>query len=83
MGKHKGPYNAEYPVGSQVSVIDLEALKRFKEYWKWHDPVTEEMLQYAGKSATVKSVGYYHGGDELYTLDVIPGIWHEACLVLA
>jgi hypothetical protein len=26
-------------------------------------------------------VGFYHGGDVLYTLDGIPGLWHEQCLV--
>jgi hypothetical protein len=25
----------------------------------------------------IKSVGYYHGGDELYWLEEIPGTWHE------
>jgi hypothetical protein len=28
----------------------------------------------------VTSVRYYHGGDVLYELEGIPGIWHEACL---
>jgi hypothetical protein len=25
-------------------------------------------------------VAFYHGGDVLYTLDDIPGTWHEACM---
>jgi hypothetical protein len=28
-------------------------------------------------------VGFYHGGDPLYSLDGVPGVWHERCLVLA
>jgi hypothetical protein len=28
----------------------------------------------------VAAIGYYHGGDVLYTLNDIPGIWHEQCL---
>jgi hypothetical protein len=26
------------------------------------------------------SVGFYHGGDVLYVLEGIPGVWHESCL---
>ena len=25
-------------------------------------------------------VGYYHGGDVLYELEGVPGVWHEVCL---
>ena len=31
----------------------------------------------------VSSVGFYHGGDELYVIEGIPGVWHEVCLSLA
>jgi hypothetical protein len=34
-------------------------------------------LRYAGRTARVRSVSFYHGGDELYELEDIPGIWHE------
>jgi len=37
-------------------------------------------MKYAGIQATVKSVGFYHGGDQLYVLEYVPGIWHEICL---
>jgi hypothetical protein len=37
-------------------------------------------LEAAGKAAQVKSVGFYHGGDELYELEDLPGLWHEANL---
>jgi hypothetical protein len=30
--------------------------------------------------STVARLGYYHGGDELYWFDDIPGTWHECCL---
>ena len=33
-----------------------------------------------GQIATVDSVGYYFGADELYTLQGIRGIWNEPCL---
>jgi hypothetical protein len=28
----------------------------------------------------VVDVGFYHGGDELYHVECMPGIWHESCL---
>jgi hypothetical protein len=28
----------------------------------------------------VKEVSFYHGGDQLYILENLPGIWHEQCL---
>ena len=37
-------------------------------------------MPYAGTVARVATVGFYHGGDVLYTLENIPGIWHEVCL---
>ena len=51
--------------------------------WRWHHPLESERLQFAGNEATVDSVAFYHGGDVLYTLHGIPGIWHEACLLSA
>jgi hypothetical protein len=32
-----------------------------------------------GRAAKVKSIGYYHGGDVLYQLEGVPGIWQEQC----
>jgi hypothetical protein len=37
-------------------------------------------LLFAGHETRVKNVFFYHGGDELYELDNVPGIWHEQCL---
>lgn len=31
----------------------------------------------------VEKVGFYHGGDPLYKLDGVPGVWHEECLEAA
>lgn len=80
MGKTRGAYNAEFPAGTQVRIIDRDRLEEFKRTWRYHHPLTDEQLAYAGHSAQVNSVGIYHGGDELYTLDGVPGIWHECCL---
>ena len=40
-------------------------------------------LPYAGKIAKVKAVDFFTGGDEIYTLQGIPGVWHEECLSAA
>ena len=70
-------YDAEFPVGTRVRIRCLEALERFKREWKYHHPLSDEQLVYAGTLSQVKDVGYYHGGDALYTLTHVPGIWHE------
>ncbi len=53
---------------------------RFRLNWKWHHPLEDVQIAFAGQLTAVATVGYYHGGDVLYTLDGVPGIWHEACL---
>jgi hypothetical protein len=73
-------YEERFPAGSRVRVRELAELTRFQRDWKWHHPLDGDRLQYAGQTATVATVGFYHGGDVLYTLDGIPGTWHEACL---
>jgi len=82
MGKTRGPYAEEYAVGSIVLIADRAALEGFQREWKWHHPLQAEQLAHAGQSAKVKKVSFYHGGDELYELEGIPGIWHEQCLDL-
>lgn len=81
MGRTKGPYNPEFLNGDRVRIIDREALEKFYREWKYHNKLTPEQLDYAGKIAVVEpGGGTYHGGDELYKLKGIPGIWHEQCL---
>jgi hypothetical protein len=80
MGKSKGPYKAEFPQGSTVQIANRAFLENFLETWKLHNPLNPNQLNYADKSAEVKSVKFYFGGDELYVLEGIPGVWHEQCL---
>jgi hypothetical protein len=80
MGKSKGRYSAEYEVGTIVRIADLSDLKRFATDWKLHHPLDPEQLPFAGVEAEIATVAFYHGGDELYELKNVPGIWHEACL---
>jgi hypothetical protein len=51
----------------------------FLKAWKFHHKLERQQLNYANKIAKVKPVGFYHGGDELYELKSVPGIWHEQC----
>ena len=80
MGKTKGPYNAEFPKGSKVKIAGRAFLQEFLRTWNFHHKLEPEQLRFADRVAEVRSVGFYHGGDELYELDGLPGTWHEACL---
>jgi hypothetical protein len=80
MGRVAGPYEAEFPIGTIVRVADREGLERFQREWRFHHPLGDEQLEFGGCVALVLDVGYYHGGDELYRLEGIPGTWHEVCL---
>ncbi len=80
MGNTKGPYNAEFPAGSMVRTASRESLESFLRAWKLHNPLVPEQLEFANTVAKVEKVFFYHGGDELYQLEGIQGIWHEQCL---
>jgi hypothetical protein len=73
-------YNAAFPVGSTVRVLAADRLLRFKETWKFHDLLRDGQIAFAGRVTVVASIGYYHGGDPLYGLKDLPGVWHEVCL---
>jgi hypothetical protein len=75
-------YKEDFPVGSAVRIADTRQLEEFLRTWKYHHKLTPEQLRYAGKTAQVEKVGFYHGGDVLYELRGIPGRWHEQCLAL-
>jgi hypothetical protein len=74
------PYHASHTVGSAVRIVERKVLDDFAKTWRLHNPLTAEQLAFAGRESTIKSVGYYHGGDVLYVLSDAPGIWHEQCL---
>jgi hypothetical protein len=76
----KGPYQESFPIGSIVCIASRETLEEFERTWKFHNKLQPGQLNYAGKSGKVLAVGFYHGGDVLYTIDGAPGIWHEQCL---
>ncbi len=74
------PYVPLYEVGSNVEIADPQSLREFVRAWRFHNPLRDEQLAYAGEVVRVLRVGYYHGGDVLYELEGVPGVWHEVCL---
>ena len=74
------PYKEAYLKGAKVRVADRDFLEEFKREWKYHHKLIPEQFEYAGRMAAVEGVGFYHGGDALYKLEGIPGLWHEQCL---
>lgn len=80
MGKTKGVNVAEFEVGSQVKIADRNFLQQFLDAGQYHNELEPEQLSFADRTATVESVEFFHGGDEIYKLQGIPGVWHEECL---
>jgi hypothetical protein len=81
MNRSPQPYKELFPIGTVVRVADRSCLERFASDWKSHHPMEPDQLPLAGSVATVTKVSYYHGGDVLYELEGVPGIWHEPCIV--
>jgi hypothetical protein len=76
-------YKESFPVGTTVEIASRAELDEFRRTWRFHHPLTEEQGTCAGRVVRVASVGFYHGGDVLYTLEGVPGIWYQRCLRLA
>lgn len=83
MGKTKGLNVAEFEVGAEVRIADRGFLEEFLEAGQYHHDLEPEQVEFAGRTAKVKAVEFFHGGDEIYTLEGIPGVWHEECLSAA
>jgi hypothetical protein len=71
---------AKYRNGTLVRIMSKPALDAFRANWKLHHPLQPEQIAYAGHEAKVSKSGMYHGGDVLYELEAVSGIWHEQCL---
>ena len=74
------PYHELYGVGTRVRIADRAALEEFSTTWRHHNPLSLQQLPFADAEAIVGQVSFYHGGDVLYQLVGIPGLWHEQCL---
>jgi hypothetical protein len=73
---------ALFPVGADVRVVRRERLEEFRRTWQLHHPLDEAQIPHGGTIARIAAVSFYHG-DALYTLENVPGVWHEACLAPA
>jgi hypothetical protein len=73
-------YKEQYPVGAIVQVASRDELNEFLRTWRYHHKLRPEQLEFAGRTSRVEDLSFYHGGDVLYRLADIPGIWHERCL---
>ena len=73
-------YKEDFAIGSTVKIVDSEELEKFARSWKFHHSLRPEQMRFAGETVEVEEVGFYHGGDVLYTLRGLPGYWHEQCL---
>lgn len=80
MGATRGPYLEDFPVGTVVEVAPREQLNDFARTWRGHHPLQPTQMAYAAVTTSVVRVFFYHGADELYELENVPGLWHEACL---
>jgi hypothetical protein len=79
-GKNKRPIQRSVSEGFQSTNRRPCVSGEFLKTWKLHHELEPQQLNFANKIAKVKSVGFYHGGDELYELKGVPGTWHEQCL---
>jgi hypothetical protein len=66
--------------GTKVRIAPLERLQAFQRDWGFHHPLEDDQVRFAGLPDTVKTVAFYHGGDVIYTLERVRGIWHEQLL---
>ena len=67
----------KFAEGSLVRVADRAFLENFLQTWKYHHKLRPEQVAYAGQVADVRQSSMYHGGDILYELVGVPGIWHQ------
>ncbi len=74
------PYKEAFPVGTAVRIADRPFLDDFIATWKHHHKLQPDQLAYADRAAKIEHVGFYHGGDPVYKLAAIPGLWLEPCL---
>lgn len=74
------PYQEQFSVGDAVRTASHAELLTFMNQWQFHHPLSREQLHYPDHETTVVEVTFYHGGDPLYVLRGLPGVWHEVCL---
>ena len=38
----------KYPVGTDIRIVDIERLQAFRRDWKYHHPISDQQVQFAG-----------------------------------
>jgi hypothetical protein len=79
MGTAIGPYCPDFPEGSHVRIVDRASLGEFRNERAFHTPAPRATRIWRTERR-LGAVFFYHGGDELYELAGVPGVWHETCL---
>jgi hypothetical protein len=49
--------------------------------WRYHHRLDPGQLAYEDRVTTVEEVGFYQGGDPVYKLADVLGLWLEQCLL--
>jgi len=70
-------YHPIFKKGDKIKINDKDYLLNFQRTWKYHHNITDDQIKYAERLAAVKDVYIYHGGEVMYALKSIPGIWLE------
>jgi hypothetical protein len=73
-------YHEAFRVGEKIRIKSKEYLLNFKKSWKYHNNITNDQIEYGGQEVYVDRIGAYHGGNLLYELKDVPGVWHEQLL---
>jgi hypothetical protein len=63
-----------------VRIADAERLREFRRTWTLHHKLAEEQIKHGRRVTQVAEAAMYHGGDVIYKLEGVPGIWHERLL---
>jgi hypothetical protein len=71
---------SKFHKGDAVRIADGPTLDEFFRSYRFHHRLQEFQLEFAGRTAKVKASYMYHGGDMLYELEDVPGLWHEQLL---
>jgi hypothetical protein len=72
----------KFQAGDRVRIKSLEILQEFTLH-PVYQPLQESQFKYADKLAVIAESSMYHGGNILYQLKGVPGIWHQDLLLPA
>jgi hypothetical protein len=70
----------KFQPGEMVQIASSDALDEFARTWTFHHPLQPSQFRYAGWTVKVVNSSMYHGGDILYELEGVPGLWHQQLL---